>query len=77
MRIKSQEAETRIVLESIAQGFQYSIREVNSIALLLSQVVDENGNVTDFHETASTLMEKYNCNVLELIRKASLPTYIL
>jgi two-component sensor histidine kinase/sensor domain CHASE-containing protein len=69
VRIKSQEAETRIVLESIAQGFQYSIREVNSIALLLSQVVDENGNVTDFDETASTLMEKYkSVNVLELIR---------
>ena len=70
VRIKSQEAETRIVLESIAQGFQYSIREVNSIALLLSQVFDENGNVTDFDETASTLMEKYkSVNVLELIRK--------
>ena len=66
---KNQEAETRIVLESIAQSFQYSIREVNSIALLLSQVVDDRGNVADFDETASILMEKYNSvNVLELIR---------
>lgn len=69
VRKKNQEAETRIVLESIAQSFQYSIREVNSIALLLSQVVDDRGNVADFDETASILMEKYNSvNVLELIR---------
>ena len=69
VRNKNQEAETRIVLESIAQSFQYSIREVNSIALLLSQVVDEKSKVVDFDETASTLMEKYNSvNVLELIR---------
>ncbi|MGB0346924.1 MAG: CHASE domain-containing protein, partial [Balneolaceae bacterium] len=65
---KSRQAETREVLEVIERSFQYGIREVNSIALLLSESVNENGNVVDFNKSATELIERYQlANVLELI----------
>lgn len=65
---KSRQAETREVLEVIERSFQYGIREVNSIALLLSESVNENGNVVDFNKSATELIERYPlANVLELI----------
>ncbi len=65
---QNEQAETRETLELIEQSFQYAIREVNSIALLLMQSVDQNGNVINFDSSAISLIEKYpSINVLELI----------
>ncbi len=65
---QNEQAETRETLELIEQSFQYAIREVNSIALLLTQSVDQNGNVINFDSSAISLIEKYpSINVLELI----------
>lgn len=68
VEIRDTEAETREVLSVIDQNFQYAIREINSIALLLSQSVEENGDVTRFEEISQELIEDYpSISVLELI----------
>gem|GEM_PF-3823731 len=65
---KEVQAETREVLETIAQNMQYVIREINSVALLLAQTVDEDGTVSEFEETSAALLEKYSTvSVLEII----------
>lgn len=66
---QNREAETRQDLLLIEQSFQFAIREVNSIALLLSQSVDQDGNVNNFEAYAKELVQEYpSVNVLELIR---------
>ena len=66
--VQETQVQTREVLEIIAQNMQYVIREVNSVALLLSQTVAEDGIVSNFEEVSAELLEKYSTiNVLEII----------
>lgn len=66
--LKSEKAETTEVLLLIQKNLQYAFREVNSVALLLSQTISVSGEVENFEEVASELMEQYpTVNLLEII----------
>ncbi len=67
--LKSEKAETTEVLSLIQKNLQYAFREVNSVALLLSQTINESGAVEKFDEVAFELMGQYpTVNLLEIIQ---------
>lgn len=67
--IQNEQVETTEVLVLIQKNLQYALREINSVALLLSNTVSEEYKVTDFDKTAARLLEQYpTVNVLEIIK---------
>lgn len=60
--------ETTEVLILIQKNLEHSFRELNSIALLLAQTIDEFGNVVNFEEVSESLIDKYpTINMMEVI----------
>lgn len=60
--------ETTQLLVLIQKNLEHSIRELNAVALLLAQTVDEEGNVSEFNKVASDLSEQFpSVTMMELL----------
>ncbi len=67
--LQIEQVETTEVLVLIQKNLQYALREINSVALLLTNTVNDEYEVTDFDKTAARLYEQYpTVNVLEIIK---------
>ena len=67
--IQNEQVETTEVLVLIQKNLQYALREINSVALLLSNTLNEDHEVIDFDKKAARLFEQYpTVNVLEIIK---------
>lgn len=68
VQLQSEQGETLEVLEIVEQNMQRTIREAYSVALLLSQTVNSEGEVVNFEEVSELLLQNHeSADVLQLV----------